>query len=303
MIDNLVIGTRASKLALWQTNYVLSAIKHKFPQVNIITKELTTKGDKNINQPLPQIGGKGLFTAELEQALRENEIDIAVHSLKDLPTEMESDLCLGAICKRASVHDILISKSKLGFWQLAQGALIGTSSPRRLSQIKRLRPDLNFESIRGNVDSRIAKVNDVNLNFDATILAQAGVSRLGLDAQVNYIFSFDEMLPAPGQGALAVQCATKRMEVIEILSAIECKATRAEVTCERAFLQTLAAGCTTPIGALAVLEAGKLKFKARCLSNDGSKCIEVQGEDVQSNAFKLGERLAAEARTKGFEKI
>ncbi len=299
------IGTRKSQLALWQSNHVASLIKQTLPELTVELKEIVTKGDKNVDASLPSIGGKGLFTAELEEELLEGAIDLAVHSLKDLPTELDLRFVLGAILPRAGVRDVLISRSNLPFMALPSGAVVGTSSPRRATQIKRMRSDLVLKDIRGNIDSRVRKVREGL--YDATVLAEAGLARLSLLHEVSHYFSFDEILPAPAQGALAVQARAGRDDLTKIFNVLDCKKTRCEVSAERAFLRTLQAGCSTPIAGLAVIEGETLSLRCRCVSPDGKTVIEVKRECSgllsEKVGIQLGEELAQEALRKGFSSL
>ena len=303
MTRHVRIGTRKSKLALWQSNYVASLINNALPGIVVELREIVTKGDKNLDASLPSIGGKGLFTAELEEELVQGSIDLAVHSLKDLPTDLDPRFVLGAILPRGSSRDALVSRENLSFSELPQGAVVGTSSPRRASQIKRLRPDLVLQDIRGNVDSRVRKVREGK--YDATVLAEAGLARLSLLGEIAHYFSFDEILPAPAQGAMAIQAYSGRKDLTDLFLALDCKKTRCEVSAERAFLRTLQAGCSTPIATLAVLEGDSLSLQGRCVSPDGKTLLEVKGNIRsstlgESEANELGVRLAHEAIRKGF---
>ncbi len=293
-------------MALQQTYFVRAALLQAFPGLDVEVKEILTRGDTTLNVSLPSLGGKGLFTAELEEELLAESIDIAVHSLKDLPTEEDPRFELGAIMQRVASRDVLVSKDNLQLADLAPGSVIGTSSPRRETQLRRLRPDLQFKDIRGNVDTRIRKVHLGE--YAATVLAEAGLTRIGLLSEAAQFFTPAEILPAPGQGALAVQCAAHRADVREILSRLNSSTTRLETVAERAFLKTLSAGCSTPIGALATVQGEKLALQTRCLALDGGRCIELAGEcrlgaDSLVQAFGLGADLATQALAKGFREL
>lgn len=301
----LVIGTRKSKLALWQTHYVKARLEALHPAFTIEIQHIVTRGDTTQakDQPLPEIGGKGLFTAELEEALRKHEIDIAVHSLKDLPTDVDPFFTLGAIPERESPFDALLTRRGEMFEHLASGAVIGSSSVRRASQLLRLRPDLKIESIRGNVDTRISKLRDEPRRYDAIVLAHAGLKRLERDGEITQLFSVEEMLPAPGQGALAVQCRAGDKATREVLHGIHHEATALAVTVERQFLATLNAGCNTPVACLAEVRDGRILFRGRCLSPDGSRCIELGSEDLTGNAAALGKEMGEQALGQGFNEL
>lgn len=237
----LIFATRPSALARWQTQWVIHALKKNYPQLECEEKIITTQGDKILNKPLPEIGGKGLFTQELESELLNGDVHCAVHSLKDLPVENPAGLTIGCIPARAEVRDALIAARGYTLLTLPATATVGTSSLRRAAQILALRPDVKTESLRGNVDTRLRKALDGQ--YDAIILAGAGLTRLGLDEHVTEWLSLDVMLPAPGQGALAVQCRADDPTTLELLAALEHEATRRAVVAERAFLSGLGGGC------------------------------------------------------------
>lgn len=299
------VGTRKSALALWQTNFVKDALKKYHPNIQIELVPIDTIGDKTQeeNKPLPEIGGKGLFTQELEEGLKSQKIDVAVHSLKDLPTELDNNFQIACIPERGPAFDCLVSKGDVSFQSLPNAAVIGTSSLRRSSQIKRLRADISNISIRGNVDTRIRKVRDTSSPYLATVLAHAGVVRLGRDQDIAYIFSLEEMLPAPGQGALAVQCRSGDHEIAQLLKSLHHQDTENCVTAERAFLGYLMAGCNTPVAAFAETKGNEIVMQGRCLSPDGNRCVEVSGSDSSKNAKQLGENLAKQALEKGAKEI
>lgn len=250
----LTIGTRKSNLALWQTEHVAQLIREQFPHITVEIEHFVTQGDRTLDKPLPEIGGKGLFTWELERSLREREIDLAVHSLKDLPVEDAEGLTVGAIIGRADPRDALVAQNGWTMETLPLGAIVGTSSLRRQAQLLRVRPDLHVKSIRGNVETRIRKALDENGAYHATILAKAGLDRLGLAGHITEILPVDVMLPAPGQGALGVQCRANDDEILTVLRALDCGDVRRCVTAERHFLHALNAGCSAPVGAYATIE-------------------------------------------------
>jgi len=303
MKDRLVIGTRKSALALWQSGFIKSALEAAFPSMTVELRHIVTSGDRTqeSNIALPAIGGKGLFTAELEEALVKREIDLAVHSLKDLPTELPAEFVIGAIPARGSAADAFVSRSGKTLAQLPAGAVVGTSSLRRSSQILRARPDLATAHIRGNVDTRLRKLRAEGGEFDAIVLAEAGLQRLGLEGEITAILSDDIMLPAPGQGALAVECRASDRELHEMLTRLHDSKTASEVAAERSFLRALDAGCNTPVAARAVVtSSSRLYFRGRCVSPDGKTAFEVETEGLSSEAEKIGQSMAQEARQKGF---
>ena len=301
----VVLGTRASALARTQTERVAESLRQAWPEIVCRTKRVATRGDRTqaSGVPLPAIGGKGLFTAELEQALRAGTIDVAVHSLKDLPTEETPGIALGAVCLREDVRDCVVARDGLGLRELPPGAIVGTSSLRRAAQLLGVRHDLDVRSIRGNVDTRVRKVQDGE--FDAVVLAAAGVLRLGLADAVTEWLEPGTMLPAPGQGALGVQCRADDERILAFLAAIDDPEARAETTAERMFLRILGAGCTAPVGAHAVVadpeprdtvSQGRVRLQALVASPDGRQVVRVAGE---GDAEEVGERLAREALAAG----
>ncbi len=307
MRDTVRIGTRGSVLARWQTDYVADLLRQAHPNLSVEIEIFTTRGDKVLDTPLPLIGGKGLFTAELEAALHEGRIDFAVHSLKDLPTENPAGLTVGAIPERAPVADVLVSRESFTIENLPHGAQIGTSSRRRAAQLKFKRPDLTMIDIRGNVGTRLDKAHDPDGDYDAILLAHAGLTRLGHDHVITQVLPLDLMLPAPGQGAIGVQCRNEA-ESLEILDAINHQPTALAVKAERAFLAGLGGGCSVPIAAYAHLENDELHLTGRVSAVDGSQQIEVKAvlvlADVTDEAvLQLGQELSQEALAQGADAI
>ena len=304
-IETVKIGTRKSRLAVWQSEFIAAALLQHCPQIKTGLIEIDTKGDlsQEQNTPLPDIGGKGLFTLELENALRNREIDMAVHSLKDLPTENNSEFVLAAIPKRDSAFDVFISRDNLEFSSLQPGACIGTSSIRRAAQISRVKPQIEIKSIRGNIDTRLKKVKDKSYGYDGIILAKAGLDRLNYSEEIYEILRPEMMLPAPGQGALAVQIRAQDYDMLELLSPLHDMETAAAVSAERSFLAALQAGCNTPVAAYAYQARDKLVFYGRCLNKAGTQCIEVEGSARASEAQNLGAEMAAEALKRGAAKL
>lgn len=261
------LGTRTSQLALWQTNHVAAQLQQYWPTLQCQLIHHVTQGDKRLDRPLPEIGGKGLFTAELEEALRQGEIDLAVHSLKDLPVEVPDDLVIGAILSREDTRDVLVARENWTLDTLPQGAVVGTSSLRRQAQLLAVRPDLVIRSIRGNVDTRLRKV--MSGEYDAAVMAGAGLSRLGLTERITEWLEPEAMLCAPGQGALGVQCRANDEAVLTLLSAIHDAGAAATTTAERHLLYSLGGGCSAPIGAWATVDHGVITLRARVTSVDG----------------------------------
>jgi hydroxymethylbilane synthase len=295
------LGTRGSALARAQTERVIELLQSAWPGLACEVTPIVTSGDRSQSNgvPLPAIGGKGLFTAELEEALRAREIDLAVHSLKDLPTEEPDGIVLGAVCLREDARDCLVTREGRTLAQLPAGAVVGTSSLRRAAQLKAVRPDLEVRSIRGNVDTRVRKVREGE--YDAALLAAAGIRRLGLEDAVTEWLEPASMLPAPGQGALAVQCRAGDEPVLALLAAIEDPETRSEATAERAFLRALGAGCTAPVGAHATAtDPGHVRLQALVASVDGAEVVRVSGEGP---AEEVGETLARDVLSAGADRI
>lgn len=284
----VVIATRPSQLAQWQAHKLQGALQARWPDRTFGIETITTRGDRSLDAPLPQVGGKGLFTQELEAALREGRVDLAVHSLKDLPIDDPPGLWLGAVLAREDARDVFVSRDSASFDELASGAVVGTSSPRRRAQALALRPDLHIEPIRGNVETRVRKVREGN--YDGAILAAAGLLRLGMQTEIGAWFSFDQMLPAPGQGALAVECRAHDSDVLHMLQAVDDGDVSRAVTAERAFLAALGGGCSAPVGAYAQVEGDQIHLRALIAALDGSRV--VRGEMRGSHAELLGRDLA-----------
>ena len=301
MKNKLVLGSRGSELALWQTNHVKSALEKHFPEVNIEVKIIKTTGDKLLDVALAKIGDKGLFTKQIENALLSNEIDLAVHSLKDLQTVQPKGLCIGAVSKREKPNDVLISKNYSPIDDLPKNAKVATGSLRRKSQLLHYRKDLQIFEIRGNVPTRLEKFAESDL--DAMILAYAGVHRLKLDEHIAEIIPFEIMLPAVGQGAMAIEIREDDAELSEMLKILDDKETRLCITAERAFLRTLEGGCQVPIGANAVIENEIIRLEGMVGSLNGSVNLRQSISGEKSEAANLGFRLAQNLIEKGANKI
>lgn len=302
----LKIGTRTSKLAMWQTDHIMDRLQAVWSDLECRVEPFMTQGDKTLDKPLPQIGGKGLFTAELEAALLDGRIDIAVHSLKDLPVEEPAGLTLGAITSRAPVGDGLVAREGWTLETLPQGAIVGTSSNRRRAQLLAVRPDLQIRSIRGNVQTRARKVAEGQ--YHATILAEAGIRRMEMDHLVTQWLPLDIMLPAPGQGALAVQCRADDETTLALLAAIEDDGVRTAVTAERTFLNAMGGGCSAPIAAYGQINRRGaenaeeiIELEALVAATDGKQVIKVTG--TGADPVSLGQQLAAQATAQGADRI
>jgi hydroxymethylbilane synthase len=284
----LIFATRPSALARWQTAHVIQLLQPAWPDLECEERIITTAGDRDLDRPLPEIGGKGLFTSELENALLAGEVHAAVHSLKDLPVQDTPGIVVAAIPERGSALDVLISTEGKTLSNLPEGARVGTCSTRRTAQILAARPDLTVLPLRGNVDSRVKKV--LSGVYDAIVLAHAWVIRLGLQEHITETFPLNVMLPAPGQGALAVQCRADDVETLKYLAAIHDPITAAAVEAERTFLAALGGGCSLPIGAYAQKKNEKIILTGGVISMDGKQAIRLSAADLEPR--ELGERLA-----------
>ncbi len=294
-------GTRASRLALWQTEHVIARLAQAWPHLSFERVRIRTLGDRVTNVPLPRIGDRGLFTRELEDALRSGAIDFAVHSLKDLPTEQPDGLALGAVLSREDPAEVLVSQNGGTLSDLPPGARLGTSSLRRRAQIMAVRPDLDIVDIRGNVPTRIEKVR--RGEYDATLLALAGLRRLELTNAASEVLGSDVIVPAPGQGALAVQVRADDERIRRMVAAIDDLPTRLATAAERRVLNALEGGCQAPIGALATWTApGRLHLVGLVAGIDGRRLLRATGERSVVNepeARALGESVAAALAAQG----
>jgi hydroxymethylbilane synthase len=293
------MGTRGSALALAQSRQVARQLETLNPGLRVEERIIRTTGDAQQTAALPAIGGKGVFTLEIEQALLAREIDFAVHSLKDLPPLFPAGLCLAAVPQRESAADVLILHSRFAQstlcadWQtlLPQNARVGTSSLRRAAQLKYLRPDFRIENVRGNIDTRLRKLEEQN--FDAIVLALAGLNRLELS--VGYAIEFDQrqFVPAPGQGALAIEARSDDEAVLKVLSSLEHAATRSEIVAERTAMEALNAGCSTPLGARAVASENNLELWGAVLSTDGTRRLFAHVQSTLEASENAGRELAS----------
>lgn len=292
MKNEIRIGTRASALALWQANWVKSELEKRYPGMIVTLTKIKTTGDKILDVPLAKVGGKGLFTKEIEEALLRKEVDIAVHSMKDVPTDFPAGLHLACITEREDVRDALISNGP-GLKELKVGAVIGTSSLRRQAQLCSLRPDFKMEVLRGNVGTRLQKLKDGQ--YDAIILAAAGVKRLGLAENVTEYLSEDISIPAIGQGALGIECAIDDKEMNDLISFFNHHETSVAVRAERALLKRLEGGCQVPIAGYATVRDGMITLKGLVGSVDGKRIVKAsvtgKAEEFERLGTELGERL------------
>lgn len=289
--DTIIIGTRSSKLALWQAEYVKSRLEEEYPELTVKLKLMTTKGDKILDAPLAKIGGKGLFTKELETDMLEGGIDLAVHSLKDMPTEAPEGLVISAITKRFDSGDAVVSPKYKKFSELPQGAKVGTSSLRRKAQLLHVRPDLNICDLRGNVNTRLRKLEEEN--FDAIILAVAGLKRLGFGERITDVLPKRMVLPAVGQGALAIETREADEDVRALISFLNDEETVQCATVERSFLARVEGGCQVPVGVYATSAGeGMIQAEAVIASVDGSKLYRDKLTGLAENCEKIGRELA-----------
>ena len=301
MKAKLTIGTRQSLLALWQSNHIAALLREKYPECEVVLKKIVTKGDRILDVPLAQIGGKGLFTKEIETELADGTIDLAVHSLKDMPTVLPEGLCLTAITERANVGDAFVSNKYASFEELPLGAVIGTSSLRRKAQLLAARPDLQIMDLRGNVDTRLRKL-DEGL-YDAIILAAAGLERLGHGDRITALIPPDVCLPAVGQGALAIEARTADDEVRSMLEFLNDLPTKQSTDAERAFLGLLEGGCQVPIGVHADVAGEQIKIEAVIAALDGSTVLRDTITGKAEDAVALGQQLGKKMLAAGGQEI
>lgn len=296
----ITIGTRQSPLALIQSESVARSIIAS-SGVDVRLERITTKGDKMLDVPLAKIGGKGLFTKEIETRLLDREIDIAVHSLKDMPTELPDGLTIGALTEREEPRDAFVSEKFARFEDVPSGAVIGTSSLRRRAQILAARPDVTVRDLRGNVGTRLAKLDAGE--FDAIILAAAGLKRLEMDGRIREMLSIEISLPASCQGVMAVECRADDERILQMLRAIDDRTSRATSSAERAFLAEVGGGCQVPVGAFAKLCGEKVRLRAMIASLDGSKMIKRETSSAVDDAPSAARELAREMMADGGREI
>ena len=302
----LVIGSRGSKLALTQARFVQSELERMGSSLEVQIEIITTSGDVN-SEPLAVIGGKGVFTKELEEALLSRRIDLAVHSLKDLPTIVPDGLTIAAICKREDPRDALVLRQTQGsapnpsLDNLPQQAVVGTSSPRRLAQLKLLRNDLVIEEVRGNVDTRLRKLDEGR--YDGLILACAGLNRLGLASRISSPLSTEQMLPSPGQGALGIETRADDVDTIAAVTQLDHKFTRLACTAERSFLRSLGGGCQLPIAAYASVRDKKIKLDGLVAEVQGQRIVRDRISGSFAEAEQLGTALAERVLANGAREL
>jgi hydroxymethylbilane synthase len=295
------IATRKSPLALWQAEYVKARLEEIHPGIKVELIKMSTQGDKILDTPLAKIGGKGLFVKELEKSLCDCEADIAVHSMKDVPVELPEGLYLPVICEREDPRDAFVANKYKSIDELPQGAVIGTSSLRRQCQLKRKRPDLKITDLRGNVGSRLAKLD--NGDFDAIILASAGLIRLELESRITQYIPTDLILPAIGQGAVGIECREGDIETLELIKPLNHQETNIRVSAERALNHRLEGGCQVPIAGFAELEDNQLVMRALVGSPDGERIVDGQISGPTDQAESLGTTLADDLLNRGAREI
>jgi hydroxymethylbilane synthase len=300
-MKKLVIATRRSRLALWQAEHIATLLKGFHAGLKVELLPLSTRGDELLDRRLDQAGGKGLFVKELETAMAEGRADLAVHSIKDVPADLPPGFALAAITAREDPRDVFVSKKFKSLQTMPKGATVGTSSLRRSSQITERFPHLEIRLLRGNVDTRIAKLD--RGEYDAIVLAAAGLTRLGLAARISARLEVDEMLPAPGQGALGVECLARSAELAALLAPLADPATTLCVRAERAVSRALGGSCTLPLAAYAEYLEKRLRLRALVASSDGRRVIRCDLQGDAADPQGLGERAADDLRRQGAEEI
>jgi len=295
------IGTRGSQLALWQANWVKSRLENLYPDITIELEVIKTSGDKIVDVPLAKVGGKGLFVKEIEQALMDGTIDLAVHSMKDMPGDLPETLCIGVIPEREVPYDVLISRNDKPIKELPEDARVGTSSLRRASQLLYMRPDIEIYPLRGNLDTRIRKLTSENL--DAIILAGAGVKRLDLEHVISEYIDPDIILPAVGQGALCIEVRKNDPPVHELIAPLDHEETNRIVKSERAFLKRLEGGCQVPMAAFGRIESGTLTLAGMVAETDGSVMHHQTISGSVAEAEAIGHALAGRLIDMGADQI
>jgi hydroxymethylbilane synthase len=294
------IATRRSPLAKWQANHVSELLRRHEPGLEVRLHELVTRGDKILDVPLADVGGKGLFVKEIEDALLAGDAEIAVHSMKDLPAELAAGLAIGAVPEREDPRDALCSPRFRTLDALPKGARVGTSSLRRSAQLKAIRPDLDIQVVRGNVETRLRKASEA---LDAVVLAYAGLRRLGLAQHATQVFSPEEMLPAVAQGALALEARASDAATMKRLAALEHPETRVRTEAERGFLGRIEGGCQVPIAGHATVEGGTVRLRALVASLDGTRVIRAERSGPLAGARAMGVAVAEDLLAKGADAI
>ncbi len=301
MPEPVVIGTRGSPLALWQAEWVRAALKRHFPATPVELKIIKTQGDKILDVPLAKVGGKGLFVKEIEEALQDGRVDLAVHSMKDMPAELPEGLAIGAVPEREDPSDVMISRNGRPLMALSPGSRIGTSSLRRAAQLLHHRPDLEIAPLRGNLDTRLRKLDTEAL--DAVVLAAAGVRRLGLAQRISEYLDTEVMLPAVGQGALCIEIRRADARIGPMAAVLDHLETRTAVTGERAFLRRLEGGCQVPIAGYGTVASGRFRLAGLVAEVDGSALIRHRLCGPADTAAALGIELAEVLLSRGADRL
>ena len=295
------IGTRGSELAMWQASHVAGLLQNLHPQVRIEVVPITTEGDRRLDVSLSQLGGKGLFIKELERCLLEDRIDIAVHSMKDVTVNLDPEFCIDVILERANPYDALVSNHFDSLDSLPENAVIGTCSLRRQSQLKSLRPDLQFVTLRGNVPTRLKRLDSGE--FDAIVLAVSGLTRLGREGRITQILNGEHHIPSPGQGAMGIECRSRDSQVQEFISPLNHETTSIAVNAERLTNRALGGSCVVPVGIHTTVGGERMKMGAFIGSLDGSECIRSTIQGKISESEKLAKTLADDLEQRGARKI
>jgi hydroxymethylbilane synthase len=299
--ERIVIASRRSRLAMWQSEHVAGELRRLYPHCKVSILGITTRGDRIVDRPLAQIGGKGLFIKELEAALEDGRADLAVHSAKDVPMRLSQGFCLAAFTAREDPRDCLVSNVSASLEALPSGSIVGTSSLRRESQLRERHPALQVKPLRGNLDTRLAKLDREECH--AIVLAAAGLKRLGLAARIRAMLEPEESLPAPGQGALVIECREGRSELRERLAPLDDAATSACVLAERALSRALSGDCQLPLAAYAVASGAQIRLRGLVAMPDGSKVVRAELKGPRAAPERLGEALAANLRSLGADAI
>ena len=297
----IVIASRESRLAMWQSEHIAAQLRRLYPGSEVSILGITTRGDQILDRPLAEVGGKGLFVKELETALEDGRADIAVHSAKDVPMHLPQGFCLAAITPREDPRDCIVSSAAASLEALPAGSVVGTSSLRREAQLRERHPALQVKPLRGNLDTRLAKLD--RGECQAIVLAAAGLKRLGLGARIRAMLEPEQSLPAPGQGALAIECREDRGELRALLAPLEDPATAACVRAERALSRSLSGNCQLPLAAYAVASGARLRLRGLVASPDAARIVRAESTGPIGAPEELGESLAAELRTLGADAI
>ena len=301
MTETVRIGTRGSQLALWQANWVKAALERSDPSLSVELTVIRTRGDKIVDVPLAKVGGKGLFVKEIEDAILQRRVDLAVHSMKDMPAEIPEGLCIGAVPERVDPRDVLVSRKNLPLAQLPERARVGTSSLRRAAQLRLARSDLDILPLRGNLDTRLKKLTSENL--DAVVLAAAGIRRMGFQDRVTEYLNEEVMLPAVGQGALCIETRTEDPFIGPLVAALDDAATHTVVAGERAFLQRLEGGCQVPIAGHGSVDNSGFSLTGLVADVEGTRVVRHRLRGPAETSERIGRQLAETLLSRGADEI